>query len=161
MNLLGESAYNHNPHGGIRRDEPGQQLFGQLVLNSFRQSEKYRKFKMIQTYPIEATSDESKDVSESSFVKIPKVGVCKRTLSGVACSRVQQVPSYPTGSLDFLFKEEQSKGLCAHSRISLKFIVVGAGLGGLAAAISLARRGHQVTVFEQAPILGEVSTFGS
>lgn len=43
------------------------------------------------------------------------------------------------------------------SRIRLNIIVVGAGLGGLAAAIALARRGHNVTVFEQAPELGEVS----
>lgn len=43
------------------------------------------------------------------------------------------------------------------SRIRLNIIVVGAGLGGLAAAIALARRGHKVTIFEQAPKLGEVS----
>jgi salicylate hydroxylase len=34
---------------------------------------------------------------------------------------------------------------------------VGAGLGGLGTAVALARRGHQVTVFEQASQLGEVS----
>lgn len=41
---------------------------------------------------------------------------------------------------------------------SLKFkvIVVGAGLGGLATAIALARKGHTVTVLEQASQLGEV-----
>ena len=43
------------------------------------------------------------------------------------------------------------------NRISLKIIVVGAGLGGLAAAISLTRKGHNVTVYEQAPELAEVS----
>ena len=35
--------------------------------------------------------------------------------------------------------------------------IVGAGLGGLAAAIGIARAGHQVTIFEQAAALGEVS----
>jgi NADPH-dependent 2,4-dienoyl-CoA reductase/sulfur reductase-like enzyme len=40
--------------------------------------------------------------------------------------------------------------------VPLSIIIVGAGLGGLAAAISLARRGHSVTVLEQAPELGEV-----
>ncbi|KAF9735030.1 hypothetical protein PMIN06_000802 [Paraphaeosphaeria minitans] len=40
--------------------------------------------------------------------------------------------------------------------VKLKIIVAGAGLGGLAAAIALRRRGHEVTVFEKAPELGEV-----
>lgn len=34
--------------------------------------------------------------------------------------------------------------------------IVGAGLGGLAAAIAIARAGDRVTVLEQAPVLGEV-----
>lgn len=40
--------------------------------------------------------------------------------------------------------------------MKLKIIVVGAGLGGLATAIALRRRGHEVIVFEKAPELGEV-----
>lgn len=35
--------------------------------------------------------------------------------------------------------------------------IVGAGLGGLAAAIGIARAGHRATVFEQASVLSEVS----
>jgi cation diffusion facilitator CzcD-associated flavoprotein CzcO len=35
--------------------------------------------------------------------------------------------------------------------------IVGAGLGGLAAAIAISRAGHRVTVIEQAQQLGEVS----
>ncbi|KAH8815494.1 hypothetical protein F5884DRAFT_180757 [Xylogone sp. PMI_703] len=35
-------------------------------------------------------------------------------------------------------------------------IIVGAGLGGLSAAIAISRAGHRVTVVEQAPELGEV-----
>jgi salicylate hydroxylase len=38
----------------------------------------------------------------------------------------------------------------------LNIIIAGAGLGGLAAAASLLRKGHRVRVFEQAPQLGEI-----
>lgn len=38
----------------------------------------------------------------------------------------------------------------------LNIIIVGAGLGGLAAAISCTMAGHKVTVLEQAAKLGEV-----
>ncbi|KAJ4515685.1 hypothetical protein HRR75_003764 [Exophiala dermatitidis] len=80
---------------------------------------------------------------------------------------IPEVASYPTGSLDFLAKlkkQEQkqkqsatsSTGENEWSTLRLNIIIVGAGLGGLAAAISLARRGHKVIVFEQAPALGEV-----
>ena len=37
------------------------------------------------------------------------------------------------------------------------FIVVGAGLGGLALAFILGQSGHEVTVLEAAPSIGEVS----
>ncbi|KAK5271662.1 hypothetical protein LTR96_003488 [Exophiala xenobiotica] len=82
---------------------------------------------------------------------------------------IPESASYPTGSLDFLVKlqkeeEKRQKAMRASSsvngedlsRLKLDIIIVGAGLGGLAAAIALARRGHKVTVFEQAPALGEV-----
>ncbi|KAB8270626.1 hypothetical protein BDV30DRAFT_250511 [Aspergillus minisclerotigenes] len=39
---------------------------------------------------------------------------------------------------------------------SVSVIIVGAGLGGLATAIGLRRAGHQVTVLEKAPALGEI-----
>jgi len=35
--------------------------------------------------------------------------------------------------------------------------IIGAGLGGLAAAIGIAKAGHRVTIIEQAPVLGEVT----
>ena len=38
----------------------------------------------------------------------------------------------------------------------LKVIIVGAGIGGLAAARALYLRGHEVFVFERAPTLGEL-----
>ena len=49
-----------------------------------------------------------------------------------------------------------SDGNAPTSPLSLNILIAGAGLGGLASAIALARRGHKVTVFEQAFILGEV-----
>ncbi|KAG9080260.1 hypothetical protein FRC06_006861, partial [Ceratobasidium sp. 370] len=38
----------------------------------------------------------------------------------------------------------------------LNIVVVGCGLGGLAAAFSLAKAGHKITLFEAAPAIGEV-----
>ena len=39
--------------------------------------------------------------------------------------------------------------------------IVGAGLGGLAAAIGIAHAGHKVTILEQASVLGEVNDLHS
>ncbi len=39
---------------------------------------------------------------------------------------------------------------------TLPILISGGGIGGLAAALVLARDGHQVTVFEQAPVFGEI-----
>ena len=38
----------------------------------------------------------------------------------------------------------------------LRILVVGGGIGGLTAALSLAKRGHEITVFERATTFGEV-----
>jgi salicylate hydroxylase len=75
--------------------------------------------------------------------------------------------SYPSQSLRFL--EELAKGdASSHhqvllikskpelAQLRLNIIIVGAGLGGLALAIALSRRGHVVRVLEQAAKLGEV-----
>ncbi|KAK4992485.1 hypothetical protein LTR50_001026 [Elasticomyces elasticus] len=78
-------------------------------------------------------------------------------------------PSYPTRSTTFL-KSLRRQGTTddhiddtgpngsRHSppqaAVPLKVIVVGAGLGGLATAIALLRRGHSVTILEQASALG-------
>ena len=39
---------------------------------------------------------------------------------------------------------------------ALDILIAGAGIGGLAAAACLIRKGHRVRVFEQSPVLAEV-----
>ena len=76
-----------------------------------------------------------------------------------------QTPSYPTRSLNFLKALHKAEGSAKAfseingpkpSTLALNVLVVGAGLSGLATGIALARRGHAVTIFEQAPQMGEV-----
>ncbi|CAM1506339.1 Fc.00g059800.m01.CDS01 [Cosmosporella sp. VM-42] len=76
--------------------------------------------------------------------------------------------SYPSTCLRFLDHIAKTSGttytpnglqgdsLVSKSKVQLNIGIVGAGLGGLATATALARRGHAVTVFEQAPVLAEV-----
>lgn len=74
--------------------------------------------------------------------------------------------SYPSQSLRFLENLDEHSPLSrdmrngskdpAPARMRLNIIVVGGGLGGLAVAIALARRGHSVQILEQALKLGEV-----
>jgi heterodisulfide reductase subunit A-like polyferredoxin len=75
----------------------------------------------------------------------------------------QIVSTHPTRSLQFLEKlnitQENTAGPPLQALVKLRIIVVGAGLGGLACAIALARRGHQVVVLEQAVELGEVRLY--
>src|SRR3982751_1912235 len=52
-------------------------------------------------------------------------------------------------------------GTLHHPRIAgmpktRRIIIVGAGLGGLAATVGLRRKGFEVEVYEQAPALGEI-----
>ena len=42
------------------------------------------------------------------------------------------------------------------TQAKIHVVIVGGGLGGLAAAISALRSGHRVTILEQAAVLGEV-----
>ena len=73
----------------------------------------------------------------------------------------RQSTSYPSRSLHFLhvLNKGPLRGTredAPQAKLLLKTIIAGAGLGGLATAIALRRRGHSVTVFEKASELGEV-----
>ncbi|KAM0241508.1 hypothetical protein ACHAP5_007547 [Fusarium lateritium] len=70
--------------------------------------------------------------------------------------------AYPSRSTTLLNRIHTSapisngNGQVTGSKVRLQIVIVGAGLGGLATAIALARQGHEVTVLEQAVSLGEV-----
>ncbi|KAI1874299.1 uncharacterized protein JN550_002878 [Neoarthrinium moseri] len=72
-------------------------------------------------------------------------------------------PPYPSESLTFLRTLRAQRDIDSNvsttpeqARLKLEITIVGAGLGGIATAIALARRGHSVLILEQAPELGEV-----
>ncbi|KIV92258.1 hypothetical protein PV10_06715 [Exophiala mesophila] len=72
------------------------------------------------------------------------------------------LPSYPAGSHNFL-KRLRRDGPGSNAVVNgdlkpegLDIAIVGAGVGGLAAAIALKREGFKVTVYENAPALSEI-----
>ena len=82
-------------------------------------------------------------------------------------SETRTTTPYPSNVLNFLRKLRKSPSLQNGSnsntgplqaKVCLRIVIVGAGLGGLATSIALARRGHSVVVLEQAQQLAEVYT---
>jgi salicylate hydroxylase len=73
---------------------------------------------------------------------------------------IHQIPSYPSNCLRFLSSVDPDTGNKFGNKeghnVPLNVIIVGAGLGGLAAAIALARNKHNVTIYEQAERIAEV-----
>jgi salicylate hydroxylase len=71
-----------------------------------------------------------------------------------------EVSEYPTNSLKILqrlsSRTQNYERASRMAQLPKRILIVGAGLGGLAASIALARRGHEVTVLEKAAQLGEV-----
>ncbi|CAI6098383.1 unnamed protein product [Clonostachys chloroleuca] len=79
-------------------------------------------------------------------------------MNGVSVT--EKIYEYPSRSMALLKRIQATyhdlKFPAERSHVPLRVLVVGAGLGGLSTAIALARRGHAVTVLEQAAQLGEV-----
>ncbi len=106
---------------------------------------------MFQEAPVAATA--AKGAADGAANGLP--------LKSRASLLARTLASHPTRSLQFLRKlDEQEATEPLQAKVKLRVIVVGGGLGGLACAIALARRGHTVTVLEQAVQLGEVGKGG-
>ncbi|KAF2173951.1 hypothetical protein M409DRAFT_16221 [Zasmidium cellare ATCC 36951] len=65
---------------------------------------------------------------------------------------------YPSGSWTYVdaVSTGHVNGESLKAKFKLKIIVVGAGIGGLSAAIALAKDGHEIEVLEDAPKLAEI-----
>lgn len=63
---------------------------------------------------------------------------------------------YESGNLIYLNLQKLKLFDGRKAPLSLDIIVIGCGLGGLAAAHSLAHAGHRVTIVESAPAIGEI-----
>ncbi|KAJ5813313.1 uncharacterized protein N7503_000063 [Penicillium pulvis] len=70
------------------------------------------------------------------------------------------MPTYPSNCLEFarplLAPGTKSSDCVDKANVPLNILLVGAGLGGLTTAIALTQSGHNVTIFEQTSVLGEV-----
>lgn len=86
-----------------------------------------------------------------------KLDPAKCKMDATATGKLPTTTSYPTNSLHFLHKTEKQRldsstkePPAPEANAKLKIVIVGAGLGGLATSIALARCGQRVIVLEQA-----------
>ncbi|KAH6877159.1 salicylate hydroxylase [Thelonectria olida] len=78
-------------------------------------------------------------------------------MNGYTADKIYDYPSRSMSLLQRIQAANNDESLAADkTNVPLRVLVVGAGLGGLSTAVALARRGHTVTVLEQAAALGEV-----
>lgn len=100
----------------------------------------------------------------AAMLRIPRPSsVCYSPTPGIpslnyADSITAKPASYPTTSWQYLraTSGEPYNQPTAPARCKLRVAIIGAGIGGLSAAIALAKDGHQVEVYENAPALAEI-----
>lgn len=77
-----------------------------------------------------------------------------RSYSAVPTLSIASPPANPISNM--IETTERGKSHSRKAPLALEVVVVGCGLGGLAAAFCLGKAGHKVTVLEASPVIGEI-----